>query len=591
MKQPLLKYFRFFYGYLSNSVLLALASSLLVALLDGFGLAMFLPLLQAAGGETATAGPGGGDLRFLLDGLQAMGLTVTLATVLGVMVLFFVLKGVARFVMDFYRAVLQQRFANAIRLRNLDLLVGAEFKHFSGAHSGKIQNTMSSEVGRLNQAYLNYFTMLQYLIMTAVYVVLAYVVNPKFAAIVVVGGVFSNLAFVWINAATKSASTKISQGMNSYQGYLIESVASFKFLKATNLLARYRDKIELNVLETERQHRRIGVLNALTTAVREPLVVLVVVAAIMVQTMVFGQSLSLIIVSLLFLYRALTSVIAVQNCYNSFLAVSGSIDNVTSFTQEMAGAQEERGGIPFSGLQNGIRVNHLQYAYGTKEVLHDLSFRIDRYQTIGIVGESGSGKTTLVNLLCALLSPENGMILVDGTDINRFDKATYRKHIGYVTQEPQVFSDTIRNNVTCWGGGQTPDEVVWEALRLAHAEQFVRELPRGLDTVVGINGINLSGGQRQRISIARELYRKVDLLIFDEATSALDSRSEHLIQENIDTLAGSLTMVVIAHRLSTVRRADKLIFLKAGGGYEIGSYTALHQRSRSFRNMVDLQTV
>ena len=591
MKQPLLKYFRFFYGYLGNSVLLALVSSLLVALLDGFGLAMFLPLLQAAGGETATAGPGGGDLRFLLDGLQAMGLTVTLATVLGVMVLFFVLKGVARFVMDFYRAVLQQRFANAIRLRNLDLLVGAEFKHFSGAHSGKIQNTMSSEVGRLNQAYLNYFTMLQYLIMTAVYVVLAYVVNPKFAAIVVVGGVFSNLAFVWINAATKSASTKISQGMNSYQGYLIESVASFKFLKATNLLARYRDKIELNVLETERQHRRIGVLNALTTAVREPLVVLVVVAAIMVQTMVFGQSLSLIIVSLLFLYRALTSVIAVQNCYNSFLAVSGSIDNVTSFTQEMAGAQEERGGIPFSGLQNGIRVNHLQYAYGTKEVLHDLSFRIDRYQTIGIVGESGSGKTTLVNLLCALLSPENGMILVDGTDINRFDKATYRKHIGYVTQEPQVFSDTIRNNVTCWGGGQTPDEVVWKALRLAHAEQFVRELPRGLDTVVGINGINLSGGQRQRISIARELYRKVDLLIFDEATSALDSRSEHLIQENIDTLAGSLTMVVIAHRLSTVRRADKLIFLKAGGGYEIGSYTALHQRSRSFRNMVDLQTV
>ncbi len=591
MKQSLFKYFSLFYGYLGNSVLLALLSSLLVALMDGFGLAMFLPLLQAAGGEATTAGAGSGDLRFLLDGLETIGLTVTLTTVLSVMLLFFVLKGIARFAMDFYRVVLQQRFANAIRVRNLNLLVGAEFKHFSGAHSGRIQNTMSSEVGRLNQAYVNYFMLLQYLIMTVVYVVLAYLANPKFAAIVVVGGLFSNVAFVWINAATKSASTKISQGMNQYQGYLIESVASFKFLKATNLIARYRDKIEHNILATERQQRQIGVLNALTTSVREPLVVLVVVAAILVQTIVFDQGLGLIIVSLLFLYRALTSVIAVQNCYNSFLGVSGSIDNVTSFTQEMGQVQEVMGGIPFSGLQRGIEINDLHYAYDANQVIQDLSFRIDKYQTIGVVGESGSGKTTLVNLLCGLLSPQDGTILVDGTGINQLDKATYRDCIGYVTQEPQVFSDSIRNNVTCWSSAQHSDESIWEALRMAHAERFVRDLPRGLDTVVGINGITLSGGQRQRLSIARELFRKVDLLILDEATSALDSRSEHLIQENIDTLAGSLTMVVIAHRLSTVRRADKLIFLKPGGGYEIGSYTSLHQRSYSFRNMVDLQTL
>ncbi len=587
----LLYYFRFYYRYLGGWIWLTLLSSLLVALLDGFGLAMFLPLLQVAAGPADAAAGTQAEMFFVLEGLRKLGLTVDLPTVLWAILSFFVLKGIARFAMDFFRVVLQQRFADTIRLRNLKLLLECNFAYFSRAHSGKIQNILSGEVQRLRHAYLNYFQLLQYFIMTVVYAGLAYLANPGFAAIVVVGGLLSNLTFVWINRATEDASRRISQGMNSYQGFLIESVASFKFLKATGLINRYRAKIETSMREVERQQRRIGVFNGLATAVREPLVVLVVVSAIVVHTLVFDQPLSLIILSLLFFYRALTSVIAVQNCYNAFLGVAGAITNVESFTQQMQAAQEPPGRCPFTGIQQVIRLDRLSYAYGEQQVLRDLSLTIDKYETVGIVGQSGSGKTTLVNLLCGLLQAAPGMVRVDDTDLNEIAKADYRKRIGYVTQEAQVFSDTIRNNVTFWDPQATQDEPVWEALRLAHAADFVHALPLGLDTPVGLNGLTLSGGQRQRLSIARELYRRVDLLILDEATSALDSESEQSIRQNIESLAGSLTLVVIAHRLSTIRQADQIVLLQPGGAYEIGTFASLQQSSRTFRTMVELQAV
>ncbi|MBB4080243.1 subfamily B ATP-binding cassette protein MsbA [Lewinella aquimaris] len=565
--------------------------SLLVAIMDGFGLAMFLPLLQLVSNGSMATGERTGEMGFILEHIEAIGFRPDLTTVLLFLLMFFTLKGVARFGLDYYRVILQQRFANALRLRNLNLLVGASYGKFADAHSGTIQNTLSSEVVRVNQAYLNYFQLLQYLVMTIVYAVLAYLANPRFAAIVVVGGLLSNVAFKWINRTTRAASSAISRGMNVYQGLLIESVASFKYLKATGLLERFSRKVSTTIREAEAQQRRIGLMNAVTYAVREPLIVLVVVTAIFVQLMVFGEGIGLIILSLLFFYRALTSITAVQSCYNQFLGYSGSIGNLIAFTEEMKGGQEPPGSKPFTGLRDRIEVSHLDFRYRDKQVLKDLSVQINKYDTIGIAGESGSGKTTLVNLVTALLQPAAGMIRVDGVDVTEIVKEDYRRRIGYVTQEAQVFSGTIHDNVALWDGSDKNDEPVWEALRLAHAAEFVRSLPDGISTRIGINGINLSGGQRQRIAIARELYRKVDILILDEATSALDSQSEKLIQDNIDHLAGTLTLIVIAHRLSTLRKVDKIVFLRVGGDHEVDTFANLLKSSGDFRKMVALQAV
>lgn len=567
-----------------------LSMSLLVAVLDGIGLTMFLPLLQSVDSESEAAGNQLGDMAAIVRGIEWLGLPMTLTGVLLIMLFFFVMKGVAKFGMEFYRVILQQRFANAMRLKNITLLAGYNYREFAKADSGRIQNTLSGEVNRVNKAYSNYFQMLQFLIMTGVYVGMAYIANPKFAAIVAIGGLVSNLAFNKIYRETKAASRRITEETNIFQGFLIESVSSFKFLKATNLIAKYTEKISRTIQKVEAYQRRIGLMNGIAGSIREPLVIGVVVIAILIQVQVFEESLGLIILSLLFFYRGLTALSSMQTFYNQFLGVAGSIENMDDFTRELQGYQESPGHIQFKGLKDQISVSNLTYGYDNTSILKNLSFTINRFETIGIVGESGSGKTTLVNLICSLLPVEKGHILVDGIDISDLDKASYRNAIGYVTQESQVFSDTIYNNVSFWDDEERRQlEKVNESLRLAHADNFIRQLPDGTETRIGINGVNLSGGQRQRLSIAREMYRNVDLLILDEATSALDSQSERLIQENIESLAGSLTMLVIAHRLSTIRKADKIIYLKPGGDYEIDTFDNLLNHSESFRRMVNLQ--
>ncbi|TXF90944.1 ABC transporter ATP-binding protein [Neolewinella aurantiaca] len=591
-----LRYFRFFYGYLGNGVWLTLVASMFMAVLDGIGLTMFLPLMQAmdgdtSGGAAAGAGEGMGNMAFLLEAIAATGLGVNLVNLLLIMLGFFVLKGVAKFASEYYRVILRQRFANKMRLNNMRLLARYDYAAFMGADSGRIQNSFSAEVNRVTMAYQHYFVMLQYAIMLLVYAGLASLANPKFALMVGAAGLLSNFAFSKIYKATKTASTKLTEEMHAFQGFLIQSIASFKYLKATGLINKYKDKVEDSIITVEGFQRKTGTLSAIANALREPIIMLIVVVAILVQVLVFGERLGLMILSLLFLYRGLGSLVGAQNAYNMFLSQSGSIDNIEAFGKELTADQEVVGSQPYRGMTAGISLKKLRYTYGEGTVVENLSFDIPHKHTIGIVGASGTGKTTLVNILCGLLKVDRGMLTINGTDANDLDTVAYRAKIGYVTQEAQIFSDTIYNNVSFWD--PLTDEVknrVHAALKLAHADGFVNDLNQGADTVVGINGINLSGGQRQRISIARELYREVDLLILDEATSALDSQSEKLIQENIESLAGRYTILVIAHRLSTIRKADEILFLHPGGKYETGTFSSLMASSPAFKEMVALQS-
>ena len=591
----LFKYFGFFYSYLGKSMLLALIAAMLVAILDGIGLTMFIPLLKVADGSGGGVNEGFeelGEMAFVVKQLQGLGVVLTLTNILIIMLVFFSLKGIAKFFTEYYTVILRQRFANKVRLQNMDLLAGYDYRAFSKSDSGRIQNTFSNEVERLNQAYRFYFAMLQYAIMTFAYVLLAYVTNPRFAIIVAFGGVISNLAFKKIYKVTKEASRGITAKTHIFQGYLIQSVVSFKFLKATNLIEAYKTKIKKTIVDVEHEQRRVGTMNSIAVAIREPIIIGIVVMAIGIQIQVFGGTLTSIILSLLFFYRGLTYLTSVQNYYNLFLGTSGSIENMKHFVEDLEAHQEVQGATTVDKLQSELVLRNLTYNYDGQSLLNNINLRIAKNQTLGIVGESGTGKTTLVNILCGLLKVKPNMLSIDGIDSTQIDIRSLRNRIGYVTQEPQVFSDSIYNNVSFWEPRSIETEhKVQRALQLAHADEFVRQLPQGIDTTIGINGVNLSGGQRQRISISRELYRDIDILVLDEATSALDSQSENLIQENIESLTGNYTMIVIAHRLSTIRNADKILHLKSRGRYEIGTFSELYQQSDTFRNMVALQTV
>jgi ABC-type multidrug transport system fused ATPase/permease subunit len=587
-----LKHFSYFYRHLRYRIFLALALSLIVGTLDGFGLAMFLPLLQMVDGQAAASSENMGNMRFLLDGMASLGIPLTLVSVMLVMLFFFTVKGVARFAEAVYRVVVQRYFIKTMRFATIDKLSNYSYKAFVMADVGRIQNTMSGEVAKVSGAYKSYFMSVQAVVMVLVYVVLAFLANPQFALLVVAGGVLSNLVYQQIYKKTKVASQNLTRGGHKFQGLLIQQVAFFKYMKATALIKPYANKLKSTVLKIEAVTRKMGMYGAVLSATREPVVIAVVIAVVIIQVTYFSQSLGLIILSLLFFYRSLNYLMNLQTNWNSFLQASGSLENMTEFMAELNANQEKTGTEKLTAFTSSLELKEAHFAYGPTPVLNNINLTIQKNETIAFVGESGSGKTTLVNVLAGLLPLDNGKYFIDGKNSRKLDITTLQARIGYITQEPVIFSDTVFNNVTFWAE-KTPDNIArfWEALRRASIDAFVQSLEDKEDAPLGNNGILVSGGQKQRLSVARELYKEADILIMDEATSALDSETEKAIQENIDALKGKYTILIVAHRLSTIKNADRVVLMNKGGIERVGSFDDLKNNSRLFEKMVELQEI
>jgi ATP-binding cassette, subfamily B, bacterial PglK len=240
-------------------------------------------------------------------------------------------------------------------------------------------------------------------------------------------------------------------------------------------------------------------------------------------------------------------------------------------------------------LKKEIVLQNIQYSYpeSSESVLNNLSLSIPRGSAVGFVGSSGAGKTTIIDLILGLLKIDSGAIKVDGIDIKN-NLIGWQKNIGYIPQYIFLADDTIRNNIAFGLDSQSIDEnKVQNAVKMAQLEEMITELPKGLDTTVGEDGVRLSGGQRQRIGIARALYDNPEVLIMDEATSALDSRTEKYIIDSIDRLKKGRTIIIVAHRLTTVENCDTLYIIKDGTVNGSGSYEELIKNSNEFKQMVN----
>jgi subfamily B ATP-binding cassette protein MsbA len=280
---------------------------------------------------------------------------------------------------------------------------------------------------------------------------------------------------------------------------------------------------------------------------------------------------------------------------NNFQQALGASSEIFKFMDIEDDVKEKPRAKALAKFTESVRFEHVSFSYSraietdeVREVLRDINLEVQRGEVLAIVGSSGAGKSTLVHLIPRFFDVTDGRLLIDGQDVRDVTLASLRQQVGIVTQETVLFNDTVRHNIA-YGQPHVPQKEVEAAARAALAHDFILGLPAGYDTVIGERGVRLSGGERQRLAIARALLKNAPILILDEATSALDSESESLVQTALHNLMTGRTVFVIAHRLSTVRRADRIVVIENGAIADVGAHEDLMKKLGTYRRLYDLQ--
>lgn len=341
-------------------------------------------------------------------------------------------------------------------------------------------------------------------------------------------------------------------------------------------------------------HRRVTVksqfLNLGMPIFYRPFGMVMLIAALFAARR-FSVPLSEIAVLIMALLQIAISIGELAMRKNSIENFFPSYEQIVRLREQSVRLKQGSGKTPFKGFDRELTAESLSFSYpGEKPVLADINVRIPKGKMVAFVGQSGAGKSTFIDLIIGFHRPTEGKIMFDGVPIEDFDIYSYRNAIGYVPQDGVLFNMSIRDNML-WAYDKATENDIDEACRLANADEFIKRLPEGYDTMVGDRGVRLSGGQVQRLALARAILRKPYLLILDEATSSLDTHSERLIQQAIDNIAKETTVIVIAHRLSTVVNAGYIYVLKKGKIVEEGNYSELLGKGGEFRGMLELQAL
>ncbi len=292
---------------------------------------------------------------------------------------------------------------------------------------------------------------------------------------------------------------------------------------------------------------------------------------------------------LLIFSQILNPLKAFSNSFSNIQRGLAAGERIFEIIDEQPTVRENLNPVPLTEVKTGIRFKNVSFAYEEEKVLDDISFELEKGKVIALVGPSGAGKSTIADLLPRFFDPTEGSVYINDVDLRQYELHQLRRSIGIVTQESILFNDTVYNNITL-GSENVEMEKVVQAATIANAHQFIEQLEAGYHTTIGERGTKLSGGQRQRISIARAIFKNPDILILDEATSALDSASEKLVQEALDQLMKDRTVLVVAHRLSTIQQADEILVLDEGKIIQRGRHEELMRINGLYKKLIDMQS-
>ena len=543
------------------------------------GLTLFVPLIELMGDAT---GQQSRLFAVFRDVFAVIGVSFTLLPTLGGIVVLVIGGFSLAYLQRRLLVDARQRCGRNLRAEIIGRLMHSSWPHLSMQGKGEVINQMLVEVGRASAALQAQVMLVAALIQVVILALICAALSWQMAlvALVFAGGIVLVTRPLLRRAAALGEETNTAN--RNFSFHTVDYLSGARLIKVTasedSILSRIGSLNErLYAVLRDLDYNSV-LLHFLLQAA--PVVIVAVVIAGAHE--IIGIATSYILVFLLILARIAPRVAELQLKYENYAGFVPGL-HVIDEAIDAATANEERtrrGGKVFKGLQDGIRIDAVSFDYAdsNEPVIDNVSLRIPRNQMIALVGPSGVGKSTLIDLIVGLREPAAGRIWIDDTDLADMDLLSWRRRIGYVTQDIIIFNDTLRSNLV-FARPEASTAEIEECLRIAHLDEVVAAMPQGVDTVLGEGGMRLSGGQRQRLALARALVGKPELLLLDEATSALDTESERLVQKAIEAIAHMFTVVIIAHRLSTVRRADLIYVMENGRIVESGTYETLLARN------------
>lgn len=507
----------------------------------------------------------------------------------------FFLKNLFGYLAMYFITFLRNGVLKDVRNALYKKTVGLPISYFSEKRKGDTIARITSDVLEVQHSFLSILELIvREPLMILFTITMMLLISVELTVFVFI---FIPISGFIISRVGKSLKKKSSQ-VQAEQGYFLslveETLGSLKIIKGFNAEPRIQGKFEESTTRFFKYSTKLSHRRNLASPISEFLGICVI--AILLW---YGGNMVLIektldassfLIYMGLAYNILTPAKAISKASYSIKkgdAAAARILEILETESTITDLPNAKETAPFS---SEIALENITFSYEEDAVLHNFSTTIKKGETVALVGQSGSGKSTIANLITRFYDVNEGSIKIDGEDIKTLTKKSLRDQMGLVTQDAILFNDSIRNNINL-GNSEATDKEIIEALKIANAWEFVKELPTGLDTTIGDGGNKLSGGQKQRLSIARAVLKNPPIMILDEATSALDTESEQLVQKALENMMLNRTSIVIAHRLSTIQKADKILVLQKGKIIEQGKHQELLEAKGMYYKLVSMQSL
>ncbi|MBD1844149.1 ABC transporter ATP-binding protein [Cyanobacteria bacterium FACHB-63] len=564
------------------------------ALFNGVSTMLIIPVVLGLLGEEVNLKGAPPILQKVFSSMAASGGETQFLSMLGLILLAILLKNVTSYGSTLSSGHLSRSLVSDIRKEGLRLLLDVDFDFYIKTKVGDLINRLGSEIGSTATAIRTAVQMLSTIITIFVFLIILLSISWQLTLISTVLLAAVSLSNSFFVKRAKRFGQQLSDQSRDYSVAVLEMLSGIRLVKATGSETHEYQKIEQLINYREKADFSSQANSALIPPVNEIAGLTVVIAILLLGRIFFRgelESLSAVLLTyLLVLFRMLPFVGQLNNARSSFANLAPSVSVVNDFLRREGKPFMSKGHIPYTGMTEGIRFEGLAFNYPghDRQVLNQVDLWLPKGTTLALVGSSGAGKSTLADLLPRFYDPTAGRILIDDRDLKDFEIRSLRQAMGIVSQDTFLFNDSVRNNLAYARKDATDDQII-EAAKRANAYEFIIKLPQGFDTLIGDRGVMLSGGQRQRLAIARALLRDPEILILDEATSALDTVSERLVQSAIDELSRDRTTLVIAHRLSTVQKADQIAVLDKGCVVEVGTHAELLKQGGLYAQLYAMQ--